>query len=85
MELLKLYWPLTTQSETLSVYIDDEQAMFSDGEQMYCHSLAPLRAYREKQQQHIELEAKAVIDILEFKAERDNYELLAAKATEFPN
>lgn len=64
----------TTKSETLTVYIDDEQAMFSDGEQVYCHSLAPLRAYREKQQQHFELEAKVVIDILEFKAERDNFQ-----------
>lgn len=64
----------TTKSETLTVYIDDEQAMFSDGEQVYCHSLAPLRAYREKQQQHFELEAKVVIDILEFKSERDNFQ-----------
>ncbi|MEZ8859723.1 hypothetical protein [Vibrio sp. 10N.247.311.51] len=64
----------TTQSETLSVYIDDEQAMFSDGEQVYCHSLAPLRAYRERQQQHFELEAKVVIDVHEFKAERDNFQ-----------
>lgn len=63
-----------TQSNTLSVYIDDEQAMFSDGAQVYCHSLAPLRAYREKQQQHFELEAKVVINISEFKDERDNFQ-----------
>ncbi|PHR54407.1 MAG: hypothetical protein COA47_15500 [Robiginitomaculum sp.] len=64
----------TTKSDTLSVYLDDEQAIFSDGEQVYSHSLAPLRAYRDKQQQHFTLEVKLVIDIFTFKKERENFQ-----------
>lgn len=64
----------TTHSDTLSVYLDDEQAIFSDGNQIYSHSLAPLRAYREKKQQHFTLDAKFVIDIFTFKEERENFQ-----------
>lgn len=64
----------TTQSDTLSLYLDDEQAIFSDGQQIYSHSLAPLRAYREKKQQHFTREAKLVINIYTFKKERENFQ-----------
>lgn len=66
----------TTQSDTLSVYLDDEQAIFSDGNQIYSHSLAPLRAYRDKEQQHFTLDAKLVINIYTFKNERANFQLI---------
>ncbi|MGO2509752.1 MAG: hypothetical protein ACTH6Y_12215 [Vibrio hibernica] len=63
-----------TQSDTISLYIDDDQVMFNDGQQVYIHDLAPLRAYREKQQQRFETVAKMVVNIFEFKAERDNFQ-----------
>ncbi|HCG6789361.1 TPA: hypothetical protein NJ263_002864 [Vibrio parahaemolyticus] len=67
------YLAHSTHKPTLSMYLDDEQAIFSDGITTLSHSLAPLRAYREKQQQHYELEAKIVINIFEFKKELQDF------------
>lgn len=64
----------TTSQETLSIYLNDEQAIFTDGEQVYSHSLAPLRTYREKKQQQFEQEAKIIIEIFSFKDELRNFE-----------
>jgi hypothetical protein len=67
----------TTSCDTLSVSLDDEQAIFSDGEQVFSYSLAALRGYRDKQQQHFTQEAKMVIDIFTFKKELEAFQKIA--------
>ena len=65
-----------TRSDTLSIFLDDEHAIFSDEDQVYSHSLAPLRAYRDKQQQHFTQEAKMIVTIFTFKDERDAFQTI---------
>ncbi|MGO2343268.1 hypothetical protein [Vibrio litoralis] len=63
-----------TKNKTISIYTDDDQVIFSDGQTVKSHDLGSLRAYREKQRQNFEAIAKMIVNIFEFKSERDNFQ-----------
>lgn len=59
----------STNKEDLLVYLDDDQAIFSDGEQTFSHSQVSLREYREKQAQFYTQEAKIIVNHYNMKKE----------------
>lgn len=63
----------STQQEMLSVYLDDELAVFTDGHQVFSHSLSDLQSYREKKQRQFDEEARLIIEIFGFKRELANF------------
>lgn len=63
-----------TQASEISCYIDDQRAVFSDGAQVLCSSLASLRDYALKKEKRYAIEAKLVINIFEFKEDIELYQ-----------
>lgn len=63
-----------TQASEISCYIDDQRAVFSDGAQVLCSSLASLRDYALKKEKTYSIEAKLVINIFEFKEDIELYQ-----------
>jgi hypothetical protein len=67
----------STSAETVSIYIDDERAIFSDGNRVISSSLLSLRDYANKKEITFTVEQKLVVNIYTFKEEIDNYRDIA--------
>lgn len=67
----------STSAETISIYIDDERAIFSDGSRVISSSLLSLRDYANKKEISFAVEQKLVVNIDTFKKEIENYRDIA--------
>jgi hypothetical protein len=67
----------STSAETVSIYIDDERAIFSDGSRVISSSLLSLRDYANKKEMSFTVEQKLVVNIYTFKKEIENYRDIA--------
>lgn len=74
----------STKSDTVSIYTDDERAVFSDGNNVESTSLLSLRDYANKKEANYTIEQKIVISIYDLKKEVESYRnmTLVKKANE---
>ena len=63
----------STKSETVTIYTDDERAVFSDGNNVISNSLLSLRDYANKKEINYVVEQKLVISIYTLKDEITSY------------
>ena len=67
----------STHSDTLSIYTDDERAIFSDGNRVVSSSLLSLRDYAHKKETSYTVEQKLVINTYTLKEEIEIYRNMA--------
>ncbi|MCW3173502.1 hypothetical protein [Shewanella subflava] len=67
----------STRSDTLSIYTDDERAIFSDGNRVVSSSLLSLRDYAHKKETSYTVEQKLVINTYTLKDEIESYRNMA--------
>lgn len=62
-----------TTSDHISIYTDDDQAIFTDGQRIVHSSLASLKNYSEKKEANYVVEFKLILNLYDLKSEIDEY------------
>ncbi|MGR5540787.1 hypothetical protein ACPV5V_19660, partial [Vibrio campbellii] len=62
-----------TSAEHIDIYMDDDQAIFSDGQRILSSSLASLKDYAQKQEIEYETKARLIVNLVDFKKQIDDY------------